>query len=85
MTSSDISLQWTPSGPENNVHYRGLAIVSMIQNKRRKFSTRFVAPAFTETPIYGALIWWIQMSKFAISNQDSTPLSKVSFVTVTFY
>ena len=39
-----------------------MAIVSMIQNEVRKFSSRFIALTFhfTETPIYGILFFWSQ-------------------------
>ena len=37
-----------------------LEIVSMIQNEVRKFSARFIAPAFTKTHIYGILFFWSQ-------------------------
>ena len=37
-----------------------MAIVSMIQNEVRKFSSRFIALTFTEMPIYGILFFWSQ-------------------------
>ena len=41
-----------------------LAVVSMIQNEVRKVSAGFIAPTFTEMPIYGVLFYWGQLRSF---------------------